>query len=174
MSDFSPERLVSSEKSPYHKVTNLCKRCVHYWQVLPDENLHSELIQKGAGSGIGRAVALRLVADGVKNIALIDLTEDHLADVEAKIAELDASVKVLKIGADCGKEEQVESAVEKTVSNFGRLDACFNGAGIGGSAAKTADMNSVNLDTVLGVNLKGVWYCERAQVSIGENHLPSF
>ncbi|KAE9376999.1 NAD(P)-binding protein [Stipitochalara longipes BDJ] len=118
----------------------------------------------GAGSGIGRAVALRLVADGVKSLALIDLNEAHLADIECKIVEIDPSIEVLKIGVDCSKEDQVESAVKKTVGAFGRLDVCFNGAGIAGSSAKTADMNSENLDTVLDVNLKGVWYCERAQI----------
>jgi NAD(P)-dependent dehydrogenase (short-subunit alcohol dehydrogenase family) len=112
---------------------------------------------------------LRLVADGIKNIALIDLNKAHLADVEAKIIELDPSVKVLNIETDCSKEDQVESAVEKTVARFGRLDACFNGAGISGSLAMTAEMASDNLDAVLGVNLKGVWYCERAQVSVGEH-----
>lgn len=118
----------------------------------------------GAASGIGHAVALRLVADGIKNIALIDLSEDRLADVEAKIIELSSAVKVLKIGADCSKEEEVEAAVEKTVTTFGRLDACFNGAGVAGTITKTVETTSESLDTVLGVNLKGVWYCERAQI----------
>ena len=107
---------------------------------------------------------MRLVADGIRKTALIDLSEAHLADVEAKIAELNLPVKVLKIGADCSKEDQVEAAVEKAVTTFGRLDACFNGAGIGGSVAKIAEMSSENLEAVLGLNLKGVWYCERAQV----------
>jgi NAD(P)-dependent dehydrogenase (short-subunit alcohol dehydrogenase family) len=107
-------------------------------------------------------------------MALIDLSEAHLADIEAKILEIDPSMEVLKIGADCSKEDQVESAVEKTVTTFGRLDLCFNGAAIGGSAAKTAEMSSDNLDAVLGVNLKGVWYCERAQVGVGENDFPIF
>jgi len=107
---------------------------------------------------------LRLVTDGIKSIALIDLSEAHLASTEAKIAKLDLSVKALRIGADCSKEDQVEAAVEKTVTTFGRLDACFNGAGISGAAAKIAEMSSDNLDAVLGLNLKGVWYCERAQI----------
>jgi NAD(P)-dependent dehydrogenase (short-subunit alcohol dehydrogenase family) len=107
---------------------------------------------------------LRLVTDGIKNIALIDLSEAHLINTEAKIAEFDPSVKVLKIGADCSKEDQVESAVDKTVATLGRLDACFNGAGISGTVAKIAEMGSDNLDAVLGLNLKGVWYCERAQI----------
>lgn len=95
---------------------------------------------------------------------MVDLSEAHLTDIEAKIAELDPSAKVLKIGADCSKEDQVDSAVEKAVATFGRLDACFNGAGISGSIAKIAEMGTDNLDAVLGLNLKGVWYCERAQI----------
>jgi NAD(P)-dependent dehydrogenase (short-subunit alcohol dehydrogenase family) len=109
---------------------------------------------------------LRLVADGVKSLALVDLNEAHLEDIGSKMVEIDPSVEVIKIGIDCSKEDLVESAVEKTVAAFGRLDICFNAAGISGSHAKTADMSSENLDTVLGVNLKGVWYCERAQVGV--------
>jgi len=47
-----------------------------------------ELTLEGAGAGIGRAVALRLIADGIKKVALIDLFEAHLADIAAKIVEL--------------------------------------------------------------------------------------
>jgi NAD(P)-dependent dehydrogenase (short-subunit alcohol dehydrogenase family) len=115
---------------------------------------------------------LRLVADGIKNLALLDLNEGRLTDIATKILELDPSIEVLSLGADCSKEDQVESAVEKTVKIFGRLDVCFNGAGIGGTGAKTADMNSDNLNAVLGVNLIGVWYCERAQVGVGDSGLP--
>jgi NAD(P)-dependent dehydrogenase (short-subunit alcohol dehydrogenase family) len=160
-------------RTPTPRSLTTCKRCIHYWQATSGAKYCLELTLEGAAAGIGRAVALRLIADGIKNVALIDLIEAHLADIAAKIVELDPSIEVLKIGADCSKEYQVDSAVEKTVATFGRLDICFNGAGIPGTIARTADINSDNLDAVLGVNLKGVWYCERAQVGVGADEFPN-
>lgn len=71
---------------------------------------------------------------------------------------------MLAIGTDCSKEDQVESAVEECVSKFKRMDVCFNGAGISGNPNATAEMKSADMDRVLDINLKGVWYCERAQI----------
>jgi len=71
---------------------------------------------------------------------------------------------VLAIPTDCSKEDQVESAIEETVSKFGRIDVCFNGAGVSGTPKPITETTSADLDSVLDVNLKGVWYCERAQI----------
>lgn len=54
--------------------------------------------------------------------------------------------------------------VKQTVSNFGRLDAAFNNAGIEGDSASTADCGHENWDQVLAVNLTGVWFCMRSEI----------
>jgi NAD(P)-dependent dehydrogenase (short-subunit alcohol dehydrogenase family) len=118
----------------------------------------------GAGSGIGLAVAQRLVADGIKKIVLVDLTEARLSQAFSSLSALDSSAQILKIGADCSQVEKVDSAVEEAVKKFGRLDVCFNGAGIAGEPGSIVDQSTENLDNVLGLNLKGVWYSERAQI----------
>lgn len=53
----------------------------------------------------------------------------------------------------------MEAAVKKTVEVFGRLDVCFNAAGIpGGSGGPIAEQETEEMETMLGLNLKGV--CE--------------
>ena len=50
------------------------------------------------------------------------------------------------------------------MAEYGRIDVCFNAAGISGEVNPIVEMSSENLDRVLDLNLKGVWYCERAQI----------
>lgn len=115
----------------------------------------------GAASGIGLAIAQRLVADGIKQIVLVDLNSAQLAEVSKS---LDASVSSLQIACDVSKEDQVDAAVAKTVEAFGRLDFCVNAAGIAPKLSGIAEMETKELEKTLGVNLMGVWYCERAQI----------
>lgn len=61
-------------------------------------------------------------------------------------------------------EAEVDHAMAQTVQKFGRIDICFNAAGISGEEAGTADANTERADQVLEVNLKGVWFCERAEL----------
>ena len=100
----------------------------------------------------------------MKHIALIDLAEDRLSEVTSSLSTIDASAQVLKIGCDCSSEEAVEAAVAKTVETFGRIDFCFNAAGMSGSAGAITEIETSGLDKVLGLNLRGVWLCERAEI----------
>ena len=120
--------------------------------------------QTGAASGIGLAVAKRLVADGIKQLALIDLNSDSLAEAHKSVTSVDSSVNAIPIAIDVGKEEQVEAAIASTVEKFGRIDVCLNAAGISGTFGGVVDLTIGDLDKVLDVNLKGVWFCERAQI----------
>lgn len=119
----------------------------------------------GAGSGIGLAVTHRLVLDGIKNIALVDITETSLVSAIKSLVELQMKNTTFElIAANCSVEEQIESAVAKTVQKFGRIDICFNAAGIAGQQGAIAEQSTENLDKVLGINLRGLWLCERAQI----------
>jgi len=71
---------------------------------------------------------------------------------------------VIRLTANCTKEADVEAAIQSTVSEFGRLDFCCNAAGIAGNPNKIHDVSTPDLDAVLDLNLKGLWYCERAQI----------
>jgi len=92
------------------------------------------------------------------------LTEAKLSEAHASISSLSPSVQVLNIGADCSDEEAIEGAISKTVETFGRIDFALNAAGVSGGAGKTTDRKTENYDFVVGVNLRGLWLCERAEI----------
>lgn len=80
----------------------------------------------GAGSGIGKAVALALLADGW-HVVLAGRRQQPLLEV---VALSDAPTRALAVVADVSQEASVEALFEATAQKFGRLDLLFNNAGI--------------------------------------------
>ena len=115
----------------------------------------------GASSGIGRATACAFARAGYATI---------LADVdEAAGGEVAAALRaehrdVLFVRCDVSSETDVANLLDRTVAEFGRLDAAFNNAGIEGEPASTADCTSANFDRVVATDLRGVWLCMRAEI----------
>src|SRR3981081_1104583 len=90
----------------------------------------------GAASGMGLATA-RAFADAGAAVVLADFKEDA---VRAAAAELVAAGhKASPLRCDVGHDAQVVARVDRTVSEFGRLDAAFNNAGVMARIAPTAD-----------------------------------
>ncbi|EPE29053.1 NAD(P)-binding Rossmann-fold containing protein [Glarea lozoyensis ATCC 20868] len=120
----------------------------------------------GAASGIGLATARHLVSVGITKIALLDLSSDSLNNLPTALTQLSPKTEVLILPTDVSQEQEVEAAVKQTVDRFGRIDIAFLAAGISGSmeAFETSEVEA--LDKVLGVNLRGVWLCERAVVKV--------
>ncbi|PBP19783.1 NAD(P)-binding protein, partial [Diplocarpon rosae] len=122
----------------------------------------------GAGSGIGLAVARQLIIDGIRKIALIDLSPESLNTASEALRSLvpptETSLDIRRQPTDCSKEAEVEAAVTATVDDFGRIDVCFNAAGMSGEFGGTAALEIEDIDRVLGLNLRGLWLCERAQI----------
>jgi NAD(P)-dependent dehydrogenase (short-subunit alcohol dehydrogenase family) len=97
----------------------------------------------GAGSGIGRAIALRFATEGARVMA---------SDIDAAAAErtaADAGTGAKAIRTDVTSEPDVQSAVEATVAAFGAIDVLVNNAGIAASA---------DWEKTIAVNLSGVYY----------------
>ncbi len=92
-------------------------------------------IVTGAASGIGRAIALRLAAEGAR-VILADLDGD---DAGAVAAEMDGGASVQ--GADVTRDDDVEALVGRAVSEWGGLDVMVNNAGVGvaGTAVSTTE-----------------------------------
>ncbi|KAJ7161502.1 hypothetical protein C8R43DRAFT_993048 [Mycena crocata] len=116
-------------------------------------------IVTGAAQGIGRAIALRLAADG------LDVT---VQDLPAKLDLLNAVVqeiestghKALAIGSDVTKESDVQALVESTVSALGRLDVMVANAGVGsGGIVSVMDANVEEWEKRWEVNIRGVLLC---------------
>jgi NAD(P)-dependent dehydrogenase (short-subunit alcohol dehydrogenase family) len=101
----------------------------------------------GAGSGIGRASALRMAGDGAA-VMCADIDKDGAVQTAAQIAEHGGRSAALEL--DVTSETAVQAALEKTVKEFGGLHIVFNNAGIGGRL--------LGWDAVIDVNLSGVYY----------------
>jgi NAD(P)-dependent dehydrogenase (short-subunit alcohol dehydrogenase family) len=115
----------------------------------------------GGGSGLGRAIAMRYVAEGARVL----VTDVNLAGCEETIAALPGSARsqaaVRKL--DVSREPEVEAAVADAVGRWGRLDVMVANAGIG-CPGFLADLPLEDWQRVLDVNLTGVFLCARHAV----------
>src|SRR3982751_4897005 len=115
----------------------------------------------GAAAGMGLATA-RAFAEAGASVVLADFKEDA---VKAAAAELvSAGHKAIAVRCDVADDAQVEAMVDRTVLEFGRLDAAFNNAGVMAKIAPTADSTREEWDRVIGVNLRGVWSCMKHEL----------
>ncbi len=118
-------------------------------------------IVTGAGSGIGRSVALAYAAAGA-NIAVSDINE---ADGDATVGLIkEQGGNAIFIAADVSKASDNEQLVARTVTHFGALHIACNNAGIGGPAAPTGEYPVDGWDKVIAINLSGVFYGVRYQI----------
>lgn len=115
----------------------------------------------GASSGIGRATARAFAREGYTTI-LADVHEEQGRDAEAECAREGASCRFIQ--CDVSDEGSVQRLVSEIISNFGRLDAAFNNAGIEGEVAPTGECATANFDRVIAVNLRGVFLCMREEL----------
>lgn len=105
----------------------------------------------GAGSGIGRASALRFAQEGASVLAV-----DREAGNVKETAKLGGAIgTIIPLEADAGDEEQVKAFVHKAADTFGTLDIIFANAGISGGLVPLADQTVALWQEVLRVNLIG-------------------
>jgi len=107
----------------------------------------------GAGSGIGRATAIRLAAEGAA-VACVDVVPDHLDETVEALGVLGA--KTVAYRCDVTDEAQVIQTVADVAANLGRPDVLCNVAGIG-TFAHTTEMPLATWDRILAVNLTGTF-----------------
>ncbi len=118
-------------------------------------------IVTGAGSGIGRATALLLAAQGHQVVAS-DINEVGAAETARLV--IDAGGQAVSMRADVSQDGDCEALVARALEHYGRLDVAFNNAGIFGAPAMTADQTPVEWQRVIDINLSGVFYCMRHQI----------
>lgn len=115
----------------------------------------------GASSGMGLAT-VRAFAEAGATVALADIRQEA---VEAEARKLVAAGnKAIAIRCDVSDDTQVAAMVDRTVAEFGRLDAAFNNAGVMARIAPTAESTSEEWDRVIGINLRGVWSCMKYEL----------
>jgi NAD(P)-dependent dehydrogenase (short-subunit alcohol dehydrogenase family) len=115
----------------------------------------------GAAAGMGFATA-KAFAEAGAAVALADMNDDAVQEAAGELAK--AGHKVLPVRCDVADDEGVAAMVEKTVSEFGRLDAAFNNAGVQSPALETADVDTDEFDRVNAINLRGVWSCMKHEL----------
>jgi NAD(P)-dependent dehydrogenase (short-subunit alcohol dehydrogenase family) len=115
----------------------------------------------GAASGLGLATAKAFAESGA-SVALADWNERAVfGEVEKLTAK---GHKAIAIRCDVAEDTQVDAMVARTLAAFGRLDAAYNNAGVRNILAETADTTREDYDRVMGINLRGVWSCMRAEL----------
>jgi 3-oxoacyl-[acyl-carrier protein] reductase len=112
----------------------------------------------GGSRGIGRAIALRLSAEGAK----VAICGRNLETAERVVAEIEAAGAAgVAVAADVSRESEAEALIQAGIKRFGRLDILVNNAGITRDGLLVR-MKEEDWDTVLDVNLKGAFFTTRA------------
>jgi NAD(P)-dependent dehydrogenase (short-subunit alcohol dehydrogenase family) len=115
----------------------------------------------GAASGMDLAAA-KAFAEAGAAVLMADFREDVVQGEAQRL--LHAGHKVIGVRCDVSDDVQVEQMVSRTVSEFGRLDAAFNNAGVMARISPTADSTREEWDRVIGINLRGVWSSMRYEL----------
>lgn len=110
----------------------------------------------GAGSGLGRAAAVRLGSEGAA-LTLVDITKDGPSETEAAVREVNPRAQFVSVVADVSRPEDVERYVATTLERFSRIDGFFNNAGIKGRPNPTEDYGVEDFDPVAAINLRGMF-----------------
>lgn len=118
-------------------------------------------IVTGAGSGIGRAIAIKYAEEGAKVVAS-DLNEkggnETVDEIHKNMGD------AIFISSDSSNAESNKALVDETIKRFGRLDIACNNAGIGGALAPAGEYPIETWEKVIAINLSGVFYGMRYQI----------
>lgn len=127
-------------------------------------------IVTGAGSGIGRAVALALQADGF-NIVITGRRSETLAETARGMSK--GGGEVLSVPTDITDADAVVALFDAAVERFGRVDVVFNNAGIGARPVAIDDLSVDEWRAVVDTNLNGLFYGCREAFRVMKSQTPS-
>jgi NAD(P)-dependent dehydrogenase (short-subunit alcohol dehydrogenase family) len=121
----------------------------------------SVAVVTGGSSGIGRATAQRLAAEGAA-VVIADLDSERGEETVTQIREAGGEAEFVE--TDVTSESDIETMVETAVAEYGGLDVAVNNAGVEGAIAPTHDQSVTDWEQVIAVNLRGVFLGLRAEV----------
>ena len=123
----------------------------------------------GGGTGIGRAAALALASIGYTLL----VCGRRMAPLEEAVNAIKAKGgKAIAVECDVGKPAQVDALFARVKKEFGRLDFLFNNAGMGGPAFKLEELPFEAWQSVVDVNLTGVFLCTQAAFRMMKDQQP--
>ena len=117
----------------------------------------------GAGSGIGRSVALLFSGEGAR-VAVLDWASDLGKETVAMIEE--DGREAIFVEADVSKAADVQRAVQEVVHECGTIDILINNAGLNRPMAPAAEFPEEDWDVIVDVNLKGVFLCSKYVIPV--------
>ncbi|WP_418956941.1 SDR family NAD(P)-dependent oxidoreductase [Streptomyces tritici] len=116
----------------------------------------------GAGTGLGRAIALALAAEGARVV----VSGRTAATLEETVGRIEAAGgTALAVTADVSRPEDTAELVRRTVEGFGGLDVAVNNAGIFRGGAPTADFPLDDWQALLDTNVTGVLNSLKAEIA---------
>ncbi len=108
----------------------------------------------GAASGIGRATAIRFAGEGA-SVVIADLNKEG-GEAAVRDCKENGGNAVFQV-ADVSSEENIKSAVDRAVKEFGRLDIIYNNAGLGGAVGPLEKTSAENWDRSFSILLRAVF-----------------
>ena len=126
-------------------------------------------IVTGAGSGIGKAVALALLHKSY-NVVLAGRRHEALEQVVAEAGL--SSTRALVVPTDVSDPSSVRQLFARTKEAFGRLDLLFNNAGIGAPGINLEDLSYEQWKTVVDINLTGAFLCTQEAFKLMKSQTP--
>jgi len=117
-------------------------------------------IVTGAASGFGAEIARVYAREGAK-VAVLDINADGAAKVAAGIGPA-----AIAVAADVTKRADLDAAVAKTLSSFGRLDIVVNNAGWSHKNRPMLEVNEEEFDRVFAINVKSIYHMAFAAVPV--------
>ena len=107
----------------------------------------------GAASGIGRATAKMLAAQGLRAVVIVDMDKSGLAETAAEIT---ANVEVLPVSCDVTDQKSLENLYDQISRTYDQLDIVFNNAGIVSGPPPFPDTDAARIKRVVDIDLIAV------------------
>ncbi|WNG94483.1 SDR family oxidoreductase [Mycobacterium sp. ITM-2016-00318] len=117
----------------------------------------------GATSGIGRATALAFAKAGA-DVVVADISGDGNRETAALIEANGGSA--LAVTCDVTDSADVQTALNRTVERFGRVNFAFNNAGVEQPSATAAEITEDEFDRVVRINLRGIFLCLKYEIPL--------
>ncbi|NML84374.1 SDR family oxidoreductase [Polaromonas sp.] len=125
----------------------------------------------GAGTGIGKAVALAFLRDGYR-VVLAGRRIELLNEVASEVASEGGVDRALPVATDVSQPESVAALFAQIRRKFGRLDVLFNNAGVNSPPANFEDLGFEQWQNVVNINLSGSFLCAQGAFRMMKEQSP--
>ncbi len=115
----------------------------------------------GAGSGMGKAIALLFALEGSRIVAT-DIDQNRLNDLKAEINQIGGEVTTLL--SNIAKKEDVENMIQVSTATYGTLDILVNNAGVMDSFGAVHEVDDATLERLMKINFEGPFRAMRAAI----------